>query len=213
MAIHIIDEDGNDLSDVDVLVDDERTSGWGVNDSAISDANGDITLDLPQVELPLVISAAGFTTRTVIPDAGATSIEITMAAAPSNTSTIDVAYRLYGTITAQNFNFDELPVLSVTLSSGDVETIETTVIGNRSVSYEWESDLNNGLPQTLLIQHSLTSDVSLPLSPAFDEQSISATLTKVSTSSSDSTAAGGAFGILLLLLPAVFIQRRRRIAA
>jgi len=213
LAIHIIDEDGNDLSDVDVLVDDERTSGWGVNDSAISNANGDITLDLPQVELPLVISAAGFTTRTVIPDAGATSIEITMAAAPSNTSTIDVAYRLYGTITAQNFNFDELPVLSVTLSSGDVETIETTVIGNRSVSYEWESDLNNGLPQTLLIQHSLTSDVSLPLSPAFDEQSISATLTKVSTSSSDSTAAGGAFGIILLLLPAVFIQRRRRIAA
>lgn len=201
----ITDEFGNPIPGAELNVTDERMSDWGLEADFTSDANGNITLELPQLALDLNISATEFDDLNLA--LNATDIDGTAVLLAINN-----AYELLGQVRASGFDFsNEAPVLEIILNDGSIEVPEIETLNNTQINYTWNSSLTSSIPETLIVRHSAVNDIEIALNPAFDTETVDIILvSEISTDTAADTAAGNALWLLFAGL--LLIRRSQRIS-
>lgn len=192
VTMMIKDDAGNPIAGASISIDDERMSEWGLETEYLSASDGSATFDLPELALPVSVSAQLYADTSLT--LGTTAIEENIVLLASNT-----AYELTGHIDARGFSFnEELPTLEIHLNDGTTTTPTLEQLNDTQLIYTWESSLSSNLPEALSVSHSAVADVEIALNPAFEAEIIDLTL--VSNSSTDSGAGNGLW-LLLLGLP------------
>lgn len=174
VTLRVRDDAAVGIASASVELDDERAEGWGLATDYTTAGNGTLSLDLPDVDVVLNISATGFEDTTLVLGAGSTSATVTL-------DSLAVSYLLHGKITASGFSFgNEMPEVLVVLSDGNEVSAETEMVSSTRVNYEWSPENTAQQAETLIISHSLSGSVEIQLTPSADEEIVDISLSALS---------------------------------
>jgi len=200
VIITVRDDQSQLVSDAELTFTDTRFSEWGLTDAYTTDASGRVTVELPDLDMPVSLSAENYATSTSNISSGITAATLYLESAAT-------LYTVSGQINARGFTFNlELPRLSVRMSDGTTSLPEVDERSNTRVEYEWSTPLTGAMPEALVVSHSLVPDIEIPLNPAFTEESVDITL--AASASTEATSSGAGNG--LWLLPLLLLLGRRR---
>lgn len=202
VVVTVNDSNNRPVAGADIRIDDDRVAGWGLSSTYESDANGQVSLLLPALDIDIVAGGAGLADSSVSLPAAATSLTITLEDAA-------VSYRLSGLIFAEGFTFDDsLPEITIQMSDGSAETVDPVSLSNTRATYEWSSTMTSAIPETMTVDHSALPPVSINLNPAASSEVVDVTLISDSESSDSSTGAGSSAPALLILLGLILLGLR-----
>ncbi len=177
VTLRVRDVDTLGISAAEVVLDDERASGWGLATDYVTAANGSLTLDLPDTTVTLQISASGYESTTLVLGSGTTTASVTL-------DSLAVSYRLTGLISASGFTFsDEMPDIYVLLSDGNESAVDATLVNIHQVNFEWSPENNAQVAEFLVISHSQSGTLEVPLTASADEETVDIGLTALSVDS------------------------------
>ncbi|MDK2777442.1 MAG: tandem-95 repeat protein [Pseudomonadota bacterium] len=205
------DSDGNPITAADISSDDGRFSLWNLPASATSSSDGSVSMQLPDEEITLSVSADGYRTGSVTVSAGDSDASVTLISA-------DSAYTLYGIVSASGFTFiDENPQLTLWFSDDSSETLSVTSITASTVRYRWQGDLTVATPVYLALSHSQAETAEISLDTSLSEQRLNVTLELITDSTatessgtvtSSSSTGGGAGALLWFILGLLLLWPR-----
>lgn len=211
LIISVSDQNMQPVTTAVAALADSRFELWNLPSAANADSHGEISLQLPQENLQLSISADNYLSATLNLDSEQSTAAVTLTA-------LDNPFSLSGIVQASGFDFsNEAPQLTLLFDDDSEETLVLNSISSTSVSYNWTGDLSVKTPQQLQISHSQTDRLTLTVDTSNSSQNINVTLlasvpqpvTGIVVVSSGGSAGGGALWYLLLLCPIITTCRRQ----
>jgi hypothetical protein len=221
LKLSVNDETSSQIVNALVSIEDERISAWGLSQSYQVNAQGELTLTLPETELELRVSAESYNTKVISSSAQETSRSITLVLA-------DGFYQLNGSVTASDFEFgSESPDITLNLANGNTtEPDSTEISASGVVTYRWLTDLNVASPTSVTFTHSAADDLTITLDSSLGSESIDAELIKTvveeapdngndgtDTGTDDGSGSSGGGNAAWLLITAIALLRRKRLKA
>lgn len=189
VSLTIRDEFMMPIPDALLTLTDSRRLPWGLDTEYRSNADGNITLSLPELTTDILITVEGYDTLAMTLDSDVTELDVRLEGA-------EFEYRISGTIFATGFTFDnELPSLSIGLNDG--QRIEPMIrrLSNTRVAYEWGYSFQTAVPETLTVEHSAVPPITIGLNAAFQQEALDVQLVSLSNNTDDDTAAGAMMGL------------------
>ena len=211
LIISVSDQNMQPVTTAVAALADSRFELWNLPSAANADSHGEISLQLPQENLQLSISADNYLSATLNLDSEQSTAAVTLTA-------LDNPFSLSGIVQANGFDFsNEAPQLTLLFDDDSEETLVLNSISSTSVSYNWTGDLSVKTPQQLQVLHSQTDRLTLAVDTSNSSQNINVTLlasvpqpvTGIVVVSSGGSAGGGALWYLLLLCPIITTCRRQ----
>ncbi len=211
LIISVSDQNMQPVTTAVAALADSRFELWNLPSAANADSHGEISLQLPQENLQLSISADNYLSATLNLDSEQSTAAVTLTA-------LDNPFSLSGIVQASGFDFsNEAPQLTLLFDDDSEETLVLNSISSTSVSYNWTGDLSVKTPQQLQVLHSQTDRLTLAVDTSNSSQNINVTLlasvpqpvTGIVVVSSGGSAGGGALWYLLLLCPIITTCRRQ----
>jgi hypothetical protein len=221
LQLSVNDETSSQIVNALVSIEDERISAWGLSQSYQVNAQGELTLTLPETELELRVSAESYNTKVISSSAQETSRSITLVLA-------DGFYQLNGSVTASDFEFgSESPDITLNLANGNTtEPDSSEISASGVVTYRWLTDLNVASPTSVTFTHSAADDLTITLDSSLGSESIDAELIKTvveeapdngdggtDTDTDDGSSSSGGGNAAWLLITAIALLRRKRLKA
>lgn len=219
LKLSVNDQASSQIVNAVVSIEDERISAWGLSQRYQVNAQGELSLTLPETELELRVSAESYNTKVISSNAQETSRSITLVLA-------DGFYQLNGSVTASDFEFgSEAPEITLNLSNGNTTTPDSSELDSSGVlTFRWLTELSAASPTSITFTHSAADDLTITLDSSLGSESIDAELIKTvveeapdngdsgtDTGTDNGSGSSGGGNAAWLLITAIALLRRKRL--
>ena len=219
LKLSVNDQASSQIVNAVVSIEDERISAWGLSQRYQVNAQGELSLTLPETELELRVSAESYNTKVISSNAQETSRSITLVLA-------DGFYQLNGSVTASDFEFgSESPEITLNLSNGNTTTPDSSELDSSGVlTFRWLTELSAASPTSITFTHSAADDLTITLDSSLGSESIDAELIKTvveeapdngdsgtDTGTDNGSGSSGGGNAAWLLITAIALLRRKRL--
>lgn len=219
LKLSVNDQASSQIVNAVVSIEDERISAWGLSQRYQVNAQGELSLTLPETELELRVSAESYNTKVISSSAQETSSSITLELA-------DGFYQLNGSVTASDFEFgSESPEITLNLSNGNTTTPDSSELDSSGVlTFRWLTELSAASPTSITFTHSAADDLTITLDSSLGSESIDAELIKTvveeapdngdsgtDTGTDNGSGSSGGGNAAWLLITAIALLRRKRL--
>jgi hypothetical protein len=219
LKLSVNDKASSQIVNAVVSIEDERISAWGLSQRYQVNAQGELSLTLPETELELRVSAESYNTKVISSNAQETSRSITLVLA-------DGFYQLNGSVIASDFEFgSESPEITLNLSNGNTTTPDSSELDSSGVlTFRWLTELSAASPTSITFTHSAADDLTITLDSSLGSESIDAELIKTvveeapdngdsgtDTGTDNGSGSSGGGNAAWLLITAIALLRRKRL--